>query len=106
MADLAFLRLHMTLTSIKSSRAFKGPISASATFTKKDPKNKKQKTKKQVSFIGFIFLNLRENVCQSIGTKIAGLLSSLAPGRVSGCAFRVISILHGCLLSAGAIILL
>lgn len=91
----------------KIQQSFQGSHFCFCHFYKEgSEKQERENKKKQVSFIGFIFLNLRENVCQSIGTKIAGLLSSLAPGRVSGCAFRVISILHGCLLSAGAINLL
>ena len=96
---------------LKMRPTFQGSHFCFCHLNEEDPKNQetenktKQKTR-QVSFVGCLFLNSRQKVCQSICTKIAGLLRRLAPGGVSTCAFSVISILRGCLLSAGAIILL
>ena len=107
MAYLAFLRLDLTMTYSKFSQVWALRVLFLLLFLSQEESWKQQTKSIQVSYIGFIFPNLGEKkLCQSICTQIAGVLWSLAAGRALEGAFSAISILHGGLLSAGAIILL
>ena len=91
---------------LKIQPSFKGPISAFIPSTRRILKTTNKKHPGEFHWFYSIFPNLRKKLCQSICMQIAGPLWSLAAGRVPEYTFSIISILHGCLLSAGAIILL
>lgn len=94
------------LLKIQPSLSFKGPVSAFIPFTRRILKATNKKHPGELHWFYFSKFGGKKELCQSICTQVAGVLWSLAAGKALEGAFRAISILHGCLLSAGAIILL